>query len=95
METDLHLDLARGLLSMLLDLLGRKPLKTWSTASIDLTVSLLRLVDQAVRHTDSASALVPLLDQIVLALGREGKRTPFWAPTKALRADLMGDAAPT
>jgi hypothetical protein len=90
MEADIHLDLARRLLTLLIDVLARKPLKTWSTANVDLSVSLLRLVDQAVRHAADTSALVPLLDQILAALGRAGARTPLKVLVQGLRADVAG-----
>ena len=90
MVSDLHLDLARGLLATLLDLLAQ---------------AFQNLVYGQYRHHCElaapggpggtpyrhASTLVPLLDQVLMALVAHGQTNAALAPHEALRANLAGD----
>jgi hypothetical protein len=88
METDIHLDLARGLLRTLAGVLEANPVKAWSPAGVELAVSLLRLVRQALRHAATPVAAVPLLDRILDTLGRDRKAAALRSLVEELRADL-------
>jgi hypothetical protein len=90
MATDVHLELARGLLTTLADVLADQPVKTWSPAGVELAISLLRLVRQALGHAAEPSAVVPLLERIEVALQRDKSKTPLKALVRELRAEVGG-----